>query len=195
MTRPLELMVDIDEVIFPMIDSIHEVAFEAGLHDNSQPMRMWSGHKQYGCPEDVYWDLWSTFANAGGYVQTAPIPGAVEALRWLMWEGHNIHLVTARGMMNHAEEIRRWTAQWVDDFAVPHKTLTFSKDKAASQTELGVMFDSAIDDSPKNFENLQAAFVPVYLQDHTHNWDADVPAHRRLQSLWQWAYLLEKGEM
>lgn len=197
MTRPLDLMVDIDEVIFPMMETVHERARDKGYHDGSAKMA-WAGWVHYRLPtgeplpEDIYWDLWSEFALDGGYLHTEPIPGAVEALRWLAWEGHNIHLVTARGFMANAEKIKAWTPRWIENFAVPHKTLTFAKDKVAAQEALGVEFDSAIDDGPKNFTALAEAGVEVFLQDHEHNRDFEVDPERRVDTLWEWAYRLEK---
>jgi hypothetical protein len=140
----------------------------------------------------VYWDLWADFAIEGGYVHTAPYEGAVEALRWLMWEGHRIHLVTARGFMANADKIREWTPLWIEEFAVPHATLTFAQDKVAAQADLGVEFDSAIDDSPKNWGKLVEAGIPAFLMNHEHNRDADVPERARVDTLWEWAYKLEK---
>ena len=198
MTAPLDLMVDIDEVIFPMMGTVHERARLAGLHDGTAKMA-WAGWVHYRlptgepCPEDIYWDLWSDFAADGGYLTTEPIPGAVEALRWLMWEGHNIHLVTARGFMKNAENIKAWTPQWVADFAVPHKTLTFAQDKVGAQEILGVEFDAGIDDSPKNYSKLRDAGVEMWLQNHEHNAEFDeVPHGRRVDTLWEWAYRLEQ---
>lgn len=168
MTRSLNIMVDIDEVIFPMIDSIHDLAFQRGLHDGSIAPA-WSGWEVYGCTEDDYWSLWADFALSGGYTSTPPIAGAVETLRDLAFDGHQIHLVTARGFMGNRQNIRRWTPAWVAEFAVPHASLTFSQDKVAAQEVLGVQFDLAIDDSPSNFKKLQDAAVNVWLQSHPHN--------------------------
>lgn len=190
--RALELMVDIDEVIFPLGDSIHDLAHKAGLHDGTQPWSNWSAWLQYGCEPDPYWDLWTDFAMAGGYLKTPPIEGRVEALRWAMWEGHKIHLVTARGFMNHADAIRDWTPKWLEEFGVPYHTLTYSQNKGQAMAELGVVFDSAVDDSPKNFGHLADAGVDVYLQEHPHNASADIPAERRVPDLWEWLYRLEK---
>lgn len=187
----LDLMVDIDDVIFPTMSSIHAIGLETGVHDGTAKMR-WKGWESYGCPEQVYWDLWSTFALNGGYVDTDPIPGSVEALRWLMWEGHRIHLVTARGFMNHAEDIRAWTPQWLEEYAVPHTTLTFARDKVGAQNELGVRFTSAIDDSPNNVRNLRKGGVPAFLLDHEHNEEEPVPAEWRVPTLWEWAYRIER---
>ena len=192
-----DLMVDIDEVVCPLLETIHQRAQRVGLHDGTVKME-WAGWVNYRlpsgepCPEDVYWDLWSEFAAEGGYVNTPPIEGSAEALRWLMWEGHNIHLVTARGFMAHAEDIRRWTPEWIEKFAIPHKTLTFARDKVAAQEALGVEFDAGVDDSPKNFTRLSDAGVLMYLQDHEHNRDFFHHKLRRVDTLWEWALRLEK---
>ena len=200
MTRPLELMVDIDEVIFPMIATVHERARVKGFHDGSAKME-WAGWLNYVmpdgsgvCTEEAYWDLWTEFALEGGYLTTEPMPGAVEALRFAMWEGHNIHLVTARGFMANADNIRAWTPKWIEDFAVPHKTLTFAKDKVGAQEILGVRFDAAIDDSPKNFAALVNDDVQTYLHLHDHNREfaKAVPYQLKVENLWEWIYRLEQ---
>lgn len=187
--KPLNLMIDIDEVIFPLIDSIHDLAFEAGLHDGTQPCSAWQAWEQYGCRQDQYWDLWVTFAARDGYTKTPPIQHQLEALRHLYFEGHTINLVTARGFMANADKIRKWTPEWIEEYAVPHHTLTFAKDKAGAQRILGA-YDLAVDDSPKNYESLLDAGVNVWLQDHTHNaaYDADC----RVPDLWEFARVAEK---
>ena len=187
--RALNLMVDIDEVIFPIGDSVHLISHEFGLHDNSEPWRNWSAHQQYGCHPDEWWPMWTIFAERGGYINTPPIPGRVEALRHLYLDGHTINLVTARGFMQHADEIRTWTAQWLEEFAVPHHRLVFARDKVAAQAETGA-YDLAVDDSPKNYEHLLSAGVNVWLQTHTHN--EAYEAECRVDDLWQFAKIAER---
>lgn len=176
----LNLMVDIDEVLFPLIDSIHHLAFERGLHDGSAAPE-WAGWEAYGCTEDEYWDLWVTFSARNGYLQTEPIPGQVEALRHLYLEGHKINLVTARGFFSNGDRVRRWTREWLKEFAVPHHALVFASDKVAAQAEVGA-FDLAIDDSPKNYAALERGGVNVWLQDHPHN--RDFTDARRVSNMW-----------
>lgn len=190
--KSLNLMVDIDEVIFPLGDTIHAIGYEEGLHDNSMPWSMWEAWHQYGCDEGAYWRLWDIFVERDGYRQTPPIERQVEALRHLYFEGHRINLVTARGFMAHAEEIRLWTPEWLEEYAVPHHTLTFSKNKPAEQAVLGA-YDLAIDDSPKNYLALEESGVNVWLQRHAHNTafeaDQDVAA---VDDLWEWAKVVER---
>ena len=196
--NPLDIMFDIDDVLFPTMWSIHDLARGHGLHDGSVTPT-WSGWEVYRlpdgqpCPPEVYWDLWSEFAASGGYVDTPPIDEAIRAVRELYLDGHRIHLVTARGFMAHADDIRRWTQEWRDEWAVPWHTLTFAQDKVAAQIDVFYAspnpvnpckrtFDYALDDSPKNFQALWEAGVEAYLLDHVHNadwvWPKAAGAHR-----------------
>lgn len=194
MSANLDLMVDMDDVFFPLINSIHDIAHEQGLHDGTEGPTQWEGWKQYNCRQRDYWKLWEIFMEREGYMTTPPIEGAVEALRFLSWEGHRIHIVTARGFFpGSGDLIRAWTPKYLEEFAVPHETLTFSQNKAQAQEVLGVKFDAAVDDSPKNWHVLDDAGVNVYLHDHGHNLAyADIPPERRVSTLWEWAYRVEK---
>lgn len=164
-----DIMVDIDEVIAPTVDSIHTLAHAQGVHDGSRPMETYYGYEQYGITEEAYWALWSDFALSGGYLTMDPIPGSLEGLRRLVWEGHRIHLVTARGFMQHSQEIKDWTEEWLFEHAVPHTTLSFAKDKVAIQKDLRVRFDYAIDDRMPTVAALRADGVQAFLMHHTHN--------------------------
>lgn len=203
----LDIMVDIDDVLMPTIDEIHERSRIAGLHDGSVGPE-WTGWTAYGCPEQDYWDIWTQFANEGGYTTTPPVAGAVEALRRIHWLGARIHLVTARGFMAHADEIRAWTPQWVEEFAIPHASLTFARDKVAAMRQIVPqphwtdehrltsssplsdwgLFDYAIDDSPKNTRALHQAGVRAYLLSHHHNRETtDLP---RIESVGEFVDLI-----
>lgn len=186
--KKLNLMVDIDDVLFPLIDGIHDVAIEQGLHDGSVGPE-WAGWELYGCTEERYWDLWVTFSARNGYLNTPPIPGRLEALRHLYLEGHTINLVTARGFFSNGDDVKNWTREWIEEFAVPHHTLTFAKDKVGSQAELGA-FDLAIDDSPHNYTALEQAGVNVWMQNHHHN--RLFEAEARVEDLWEWATIAHK---
>lgn len=182
--NPVDVMFDYDDVIFRTMLSIHDLACAAGLNPKGNDPA-WSGWESYEmpdgtpCPPEVYWDLWSDFALSGGYVNTPPIAEAAEAMRRLHFAGHRIHIVTARGFMAHADDIRRWTVEHTEEFAIPWRTLTFAQDKVAAQVDIfrmiheepaeGLRFDYAIDDSPKHVNALRDAGVQAYLLNHVHN--------------------------
>lgn len=208
---PKDIMFDIDDVLFPTMYSIHDLAREAGLHDGDVTPT-WSGWEVYKlptgqpCPPEVYWDLWSQFAASGGYVNTPPIPEAAEALRKLYFAGHRIHLVTARGFMAHADDIRSWTPQWVEEFGLPWHTLTFAQDKVAAMEDVFQAapnpangckrtFDYALDDSPKNFAALFDAGVESFLLDHVHNADYKHPMHNWIHGQYRVASVTEFAEI
>lgn len=194
-----DIMVDIDDVVFPTMASIHARALDKGLHDGTAPMR-WSGWESLTlpggapCPPEVYWDLWSEFALDGGYLSTPPIPEAAEALRRLHFAGHRIHFVTARGMMAHGEDIKRWTAEWLEEFAIPHDSLAFASDKAQEMRRQiqagGSAWSYAIDDRAKNVAALADAGVEAYLLTHEHN-HADVGLPR-VDTVTQFADIIEE---
>lgn len=184
MTRRLHLMIDIDEPVFPWARTIHEGCRAAGLHDLEE-WATWHMWEDYGCEKDTWLDVVMRLTMDGMYLNTPPVEGSAEALRALAWEGHHIHLVTARGFMDNAQEIRNWTPDWLAEFAVPYETLTFAQDKAQAMLDLGVTFDLAIDDGVHNYEKLDAAGVPVYLLVQPHN--RTFPATRRVKSMGEFA--------
>lgn len=181
----LDIMVDVDDVLFPLAPGLHAKAHEMGLHDNTvEALEVWHGWLQYGVPKQRWLDAFDELLRDGFYVNALPVPGAVEAIRRLHWAGHRIHIVTARGFMEHGEIIREQTHQWLEEFAVPRDTVTFAKNKVGAMEDLfgsgegtGAYgrFDYAIDDGPHNYEDLDNAGVPVYLLNVPHNKDVDVP--------------------
>lgn len=161
-------MVDIDDVLFPWYAEVHKACGVAGLHDGSKMAASWAMWEDYGCDKEAWLDVVSKATADGMYHKAEPIPGSLEPLRRLYFEGHTINLVTARGFMAFADEIREWTADWVEEWAVPHHRLVFSQDKVASQSELG-RYDFALDDGIHNVEALWNDGVRTYLMDAPHN--------------------------
>ena len=193
-----QVMIDIDDVVFPTMWSIHQRALAAGLHDGTAKM-LWTGWEAYTlpggapCTPEVYWDLWSDFALDGGYTSTPPIDEAAAAVRRLHLAGHEIHLVTARaaGLHDNDSLIARWTEVWLDDFAIPYETLTFTRDKVGAMIDLRVSFDYAIDDRAKNVSGLRDAGVEAYLLTHEHNAaDQGLP---RVATVTQFADIIEES--
>lgn len=184
-----DIMVDIDDVIFPWAATVHDTAQGLGLHDGSKPWSSWHMWDDYGCTKDQWLDAVITATQNGLYVSTDPIPGAVEAINLLRWEGHRVHLVTARGFMARGEEIRDWTSAWLQNFGVGHDSLTFAQDKAGAMATLNTWFDFAIDDSVKNWELLTEAGVNAWLHTAPHN--VMIETDHRVDSLWEFAKIVQ----
>lgn len=187
----LDIMVDIDDVLFPWYSVVHDACRVAGLHNMPDPGTMWRMHEEYGVPIKAWLDVITELTDNGFYLNP-PDEDAVAALRRLYWHGARIHLVTARGFMARAEEIRAWTKQWVEDFAVPHHSLTFAKDKVQAGwsvlDSIHRTWDYAIDDGAHNYEALDNAGVPVYLLSQPHN--QHVSAARRVATVGEFVDLI-----
>ena len=186
-------IVDIDDTLAPFASAAHAKAHEMGLHDDPEgALRVWHGWEQYGCSHDEWLQVFIELAKDNYYTTVQPYPGAIEALRDLQWEGDEVHLVTARGFMDLGDEIRAWTQEWKEEFAVPG-TLTFAKDKGRIALALGATH--GIDDGFHNWVDLTRVGVDCYLMNQPHNATAE-PTVRdwRIDSVADYAALVLKED-
>src|SRR5690606_4981653 len=123
----------------------------------------WSPFNEYGCPAEQWYAVLAEATLTGDLYGGDPYPGVQDALQSLRDAGHTVHLVTARGFLQHGHLIREATVKWIAEHEIPHDTLTFSKRKAV------VVTDWFIDDSEKNVRELLAAGVTTYLLSQPHN--------------------------
>lgn len=156
--------VDIDDVLYPWFGLAHEACIRMGLAAISSPLpSTWSPFDEYGCTADEWYFALAEATVSGRLYGGSPIPGAVLGLQRLRDAGHSVHLVTARGFLAHGELIKAQTVQWISDYAVPHDTLTFAKDKTLVRT------DVFADDAEHNLAALARAGVRTCLIDAPHN--------------------------
>lgn len=175
-----DIGVDIDDVLHPWFNTAHELCVAAGITNGVVPDQ-WKMAEQYGCDLDAWVDVLEQGTMDGTLYGVPPIPGAVEALRRLMFAGHRIHLITARGTapwqtMNQKAEIHRQTCAWIEEFAVPHQSLHFDADKPLIARQLKL--DYFIDDGVHNFQALEQLcpdWLQVYLLTAPHNGDFWTP--------------------
>ena len=178
--RTLDVGVDIDDVLHPWGMTAHGLCEAAGLTGGNM-YTGWKMWEDYGCTEEQWAEVIARAVHEGGLYDVPPIPGSVEVLRRLTFLGHRVHLVTARGFMTNGDKIKQHTLDWISEFAVPHASLTFSKDKPEVARRLEL--DFFIDDAVHNFQalELEAPQTTTYLLSAPHNLDFWTPF--RLESM------------
>lgn len=194
-----DIGVDIDDVLHPWFLTAHGLCEAAGITNGVTP-KTWRMATEYGVDVEVWAKVLEQATREGTLYGVPPIPGSVEALRRLMFDGHRIHLVTARGTAlwqspEEQAEIHRQSWAWIHEYAVPHNTVHFDSDKPGVAAKLGL--DFFIDDGVHNFEALEqgAKSTQTYLMTAPHNGDFWTPF--RVESMDEFADLVteaaEKG--
>lgn len=161
---------DIDDVLYPWSQRAYEAICAAGKDKGLGLPSMWEMHEHYGLGRDEFWNIINA-AYMDGMLLNAPYDGVQDLIYALMWEGYEVHLVTARGCSegDMAQMVREQTRECLRTHSVPHDSLTFTKDKAA----LGL--DYFLDDGIHNVTALREAGCEAYLRDQCHNQDSDLP--------------------
>lgn len=157
---------DIDDCLMPWAETVHLKCIEAGIALPGSSWTKWSMWEDYGSTKEAWLEVVNAQVTPGGLYHQPPYPGVLEAIDDLWQAGHEVHLVTARGFFDHAEQIRAWTEDWVSTYHIPSK-LHFAKDKGRVAKEIGATH--AIDDAMHNIEDLVKAGVDAYLMTQPHN--------------------------
>jgi hypothetical protein len=186
-----DIMLDFDDVIVPWADPVHAQCEVLGI-TNGRMYSSWHMWEDYGCTKEEWENAVIAATTNGLYTDTDPFPGAVEAINEIIWRGHRVHIVTARGFMANGDQIRHWTRLALAKFGIGHTSLTFNKEKVEAMIDLGVRFDYAIDDGVHNYEALDAAGVPVWMHTQPHN--RSYLAERRTDSLWEFAKMIHRDQ-
>lgn len=195
--KTADIMVDIDDVVAPWFDTVDELCRTRWDAHHLPPCSVWSMWEHYGRTQDEWGDVVVSAIQHGLYTTVDAIPGSVEALNRLRWFGHRVHLVTARGFMQNAEQIRAWTPEWLARVGAGYDTLTFAKDKVEAMIDIlggwtppdaRPTFDYAIDDGGHNYDALADAGVNVWLCKAPHN--ANHRASQRVNSMWEFGEMI-----
>lgn len=174
----MRIGVDVDDVLFPWSARAHAACQKAGI-TNGKAITQWAFYKDYGCTHDELWEVLHE-AYRGGMLRGKPMESAALALDILRDLGHTVHIVTARGFEGPlAELVRAETVAWLEDWGIPHDSLTFVKDKSV------LRLDVLADDGPKNITSVEEAGITGYLVDSIHNQDFDHP--RRVANIIEFA--------
>jgi 5'(3')-deoxyribonucleotidase len=159
--RPLRVGIDIDDVLYPWFDVAHRLSERAGITNGVTPTS-WKASEDYGCDDDTWYAVLAEATVSGELYDAPPFDDACHQLDRLHAGGHRIHLVTARGFMQHGDLIREHTIRWLRRWSIPHDSLTFTKDKRTVAT------DVFLDDAPHNYDQL-LGHTEVWLLHARHN--------------------------
>lgn len=178
---------DVDDVIVPWMRPAHHLCVEAGLCDVGDWPQTYHPWTDYGCEYEDWLKVIGEGIRLGTLYRENPYPGVVEAMNKL-WRhdrpndlryGVRVPLVTARatGDWPWAEECKQHTYAQLERCGVPYSWLTFTRDKTS------VRSDYFIDDSLRNYDELDAAGVRVFLQNRPWNEIPEGDDRRRVDSV------------
>lgn len=200
--RTFKVGFDIDDVLFPWYARAHEACVEAGITNGVEPIT-WRPYEEYGCSKEDWLEALDVVTLKGSlYIKHGPDEDAARALRSLVFDGHEVHLITARGFIGHSRLISQHTVRWLEQYAIPYKTLSFTRAKGARAEQLGL--DFFIDDNEGNFRDVKAAigtwivpnYVPrVYILDRPWNRDLVTFDRERVSSVQEYVdYIKEAAD-
>lgn len=169
---------DIDDVLLHTYPALHAVAEHEGLTNGVTPST-WYPYEEYGCTREEWVAALDKAAREGYlYRDIPPDEDALRAIRELYFDGHEIHLITARGFLGEAEIIAEHTEGWLLEYGVPHKSLTYSRTKAKAINLMGGL-DYFLDDNEKNWSDVALhTMTQSYLLDRPWNQLSEAGTHR-----------------
>lgn len=190
---------DIDDILLHTYPALHEVALKEGLTNGVEPTS-WYPYEEYGCSREAWTDALNKAAREGYlYRDIPPDECALRAIRELYFDGHEIHLITARGFLGEADIIAEHTEGWLLEYGVPHKSLSYSQTKGLDAVRLGL--DFFIDDNERNWRDVSKALgwfsvneVPrSFLLDRSWNREVVTFPRERVQSVREFVDIIQEA--
>lgn len=106
----------------------------------------------------------------------SPLPGAITATNVLKEAGHEIVIITHRGVFGEGLPLsREATKYWLTEYGITYDELILSEDKTVGLT------DFMIDDKVENYEALRAAGTQGFLMNQL--WNAYYETEHRIHTL------------
>lgn len=197
--RKFKVGFDIDDVFLHTYQAMHVIAEKAGITNGATPT-CWNPYEAYGCTREEWIEVMAE-ANRKGWLYRDVIPDqdALRAVRELAWDGHEIHLITARGFFGDKEITEEHTEGWLIEYAIPHHSLSYSTTKGEVAQRLSL--DFFIDDNERNFREVKGAlgswYDPLtpnsYLLDRPWNREAITFPRERVSSVQQYVDIIKEA--
>lgn len=190
-SRPV-VVVDIDGVVFDFNDALAHAAVELTGRPLTSfpPAEEWDFMPAWGISLDEYFALLEEAVRSKDlFTRGRPLPGSIAGWRRLreMDERPLLHVATDCGHGDTTELARAQRVRWLEAWGFDFDELTFTADKgavAAEHLESGRRV-LAIDDRPKNFDQLVEVGAHTFLADQ--RWNRHVETTRRVRDLAEFA--------
>lgn len=138
-------------------------------------------HKAWNMDHDVFLDHVKRGIEERILFWTGePLPGALATVNGLKQAGHEILIITHRGVLGEGPEVaREATAHWLDSNGFMYDEIYLAEDKTSVPT------DAMVEDKIENFLALEAAGVDAYLIDQA--WNRHLDTDKRIHHLSEFA--------
>ena len=191
----MNIGIDIDGVIADIEPYIFEYGAKL-LYDKGRTLDDIK-RKEYETYEIFKWDrdteheFWDNYMLE--YYKNAPARAfASEVIRKLKEQGHNIYIITARGISEKDlySYLKRITKEWLKRENIYYDEIFFEKDKKKIIQEYNI--DVMIEDYEKNIRNLEK-YCEIIVFDYIYN--QNVHEHNRVNSWYEILYLIEHNKV
>ena len=191
----MNIGIDIDGVIADIEPYIFEYGAKL-LYDKGRTLDDIK-RKEYETYEIFKWDrdteheFWDNYMLE--YYKNAPARAfASEVIRKLKEQGHNIYIITARGISekNLYTYLKEMTKEWLKRENIYYDEIFFEKDKKKIIQEYNI--DVMIEDYEKNIRNLEK-YCEIIVFDCIYN--QNVHEHNRVNSWYEILYLIEHNKV
>lgn len=162
----MRINIDLDGVVYDYVDTLRTYLIDRCGYEPETltPVRTWNFYEaHWGMSKDEWLEHNAMAVDEGYLFQVGnPIPCAIEALKLLEHDGHEIHFVTTRYFSSPAA-CEYNTRIWLKSHRLDHWPLTITKDKRE------VAADILLDDLIDNVQAAEEAGQLGYLFDQPWN--------------------------
>ncbi len=124
-------------------------------------------HEPFGLTDKEGKELWRSSLESIYYTDCPIFPGALETVKWLKREGHDIYYITARPSQ-HGERTKKWLSE--RDFPIDDGNFYYGMkdhEKITIINELNL--DYYVDDKPTVLKTLLDSDTTLLLKDQSYN--------------------------
>ena len=140
----MKIAIDIDDVttefMRPLTGLINQIY---KTETNFDDIQSWNTARYFGITNEQFRGAIKTFTESGGFSRVQPEFAAVDAIKELQAQGHELYFLSARNSRGISD-----TYRWFADRGLPTERMFFDRDKKWQIEHHGI--DMLIDDAPHN---------------------------------------------